>query len=218
MAARLGFWKENSLSIVLFALFVTFVIGQILTGHAAWNKTLIEAGVPPIDVASYLQTGHFVGALFENWESEFLQMGMYVLLTVKLRQRGSAESRPMPGEPDDERVDAGPAPYPVRVGGLWKRLYAMSLSTTLLVMFVISFAAHAAGSWAHAVDESRLTHLRPPTLTEHLFGAEFWFESFQNWQSEFLAVLALVLLSIVLRQEHSPESKPLSAPHAQTGG
>ena len=47
--------------------------------------------------------------------------------------------------------------------------------------------------------------------------SQFWFESFQNWQSEFLAVGTLAVLSIWLRQRGSPESKPVAAPHQETG-
>lgn len=206
MSKRLSFWQANSLSLVLIGIFVACLAGQFLAGHRAWNEELREHGRPPLTVGAYVESGHFLGATFENWESEFLQMGMYVLLTVWLRQRGSAESRPLPGETDEERVDAGPKPWPVRAGGWWRRLYGVSLSTALLSLFALSWGGHAWGSWHHAIDEQRLKGLPPPG-----FGL-------QNWQSEFLAVLALVLLSIVLRQDKSPESKPLEAPHAQTGG
>jgi hypothetical protein len=57
----------------------------------------------------------------------------------------------------------------------------------------------------------------PKTLLEYVGSSQFWFESFQNWQSEFLAVFAMVLLSIVLRQRGSTQSKPVAAPHGQTG-
>jgi len=63
-----------------------------------------------VTLALYLGSGHFLSATFENWESEFLQMGMYVLLTVWLHQRGSAESRPLDPADEEERIDPGPAP------------------------------------------------------------------------------------------------------------
>jgi hypothetical protein len=51
----------------------------------------------------------------------------------------------------------------------------------------------------------------------YLADPQLWFESFQNWQSEFLSTAVLVVLSIFLRQRESPESKPVAAPHRQTG-
>ena len=48
-------------------------------------------------------------------------------------------------------------------------------------------------------------------------AGQFWYESLQNWQSEFLAVGAIIILTIYLRQYGSPESKPVHAPHVQTG-
>jgi len=217
MTSHVSFWRANGLSLVLGAFFVVFLLGQFASGFLAWNAQLQQAGQAPVGLAAYAHSGHFIAATFENWESEFLQMGAYVLLTVWLRQRGSAESRPLDEAEDARRVDAGPRPWPVRRGGLWQRLYATSLSLALFVLFAASFAGHLYGSWRHAVDERALQGQPPITLPAHLGSAEFWFESFQNWQSEFLAVLALVLLSIVLRQDTSPESKPLEAPHAQTG-
>ena len=215
--ARVSFWKANSLSLVLGVIFVGCLAGQAWSGHLAFNEELVRDGKAPLDIARYLATGHFLSATMENWESEFLQMGMYVLLTVSLRQRGSAESRPLSPAKEDERIERGRAPWPARAGGLWKRLYANSLSIALLLLFAASFVGHAYESWRLEIAERIAAEESPPGFLEHLAGAQFWFESMQNWQSEFLAVLALVLLSIVLRQQDSPQSKPVDAPHSQTG-
>jgi hypothetical protein len=144
-------------------------------------------------------------------------MGMYVLLTVSLRQKGSAESRPLDEAQEEERVEPGSTPWAVRKGGLWKTLYGHSLAIAFGVLFLLSFSLHLAGSWRAEVDEQVAKGLPAPTWWEHLGSSSFWFESFQNWQSEFLAVLALVILTIFLRQKDSPQSKPLAAPHSQTG-
>jgi hypothetical protein len=217
IAQRASFWRDNGLSLALGGVFLACLVGQAWSGYLAFNAERIHDGETAIALAAYLGSGHFLSALFENWESEFLQMGMYVLLTVSLRQRGSAESRPMPGEPEDERVDEGPKPWPLRAGGLWRRLYANSLSIALLALFSIAFVGHAYESWRMEVAEHLAAGEAAPTLVDHLAGAQFWFESMQNWQSEFLAVLAIVVLSIVLRQDKSPQSKPVQAPHRQTG-
>src|SRR6218665_3942338 len=149
MSAEYSFWKRNGLSLVLAALFLAFWVGQILTGQAAFNEERVMDGLPPLGLLAYVTSGHAISATFENWESEFLQMGMYVLLTVWLRQRGSAESRPLDPAEEHEEIKAGPKPWPLRVGGLWKRLYATSLSLALLALFAGALVGHALGSLAH---------------------------------------------------------------------
>ncbi len=213
-----SFWKANGLSLVLLAIFLACLVGQWLAGWMVWNDELQRNGWPALHLVEYARSGHFLSATFENWESEFLQMGMYVLLTVWLRQRGSAESRPLDPAEEHEEIKAGPKPWPLRVGGLWKRLYATSLSLALLALFAGALVGHALGSLAHE-NALRAMEGRPSlTLLQFIGDAQFWFESLQTWQSEFLAVLVLVVLSIFLRQDKSPESKPLEAPHSQTGG
>jgi hypothetical protein len=212
--------RDNGLSIVMFGLFFVFVAAQSVAGFLDYNSTEREHGRPPVGYIGYLTSGDFVEAVFENWESEFLQMGLYVALTAFLFQRGSAESR----DPEAEDPDAGyggdraDAPWPVRRGGLALKLYENSLSIALLSLFVFSFAMHAIGG-AEAYSQEQLEHgARPVSTLQYLGTSRFWFESFQNWQSEFLAIGAMVVLSIFLRQKHSPESKPVAAPHAKTGG
>ncbi|WP_028919708.1 DUF6766 family protein [Pseudoxanthomonas suwonensis] len=212
-----SFFRRNGLSLVLAVLFLGFLAGQMLTGWNADNESRMLSGQDPLPLREYLLSGHFISATFENWESEFLQMGMYVLLTVGLRQRGSAESRPLDPAEEEERIDPGPTPWPARAGGMARWLYANSLALAFMLLFLASFLLHAWGSWMHE-NEERATDGQPPVaLVEHVTGAQFWYESLQNWQSEFLAVLSIVVLSIWLRQDKSPESKPLAAPHRQTG-
>ena len=218
MSERDGtFWRRNGLSLVLVALMLASLGGQVAAGIRVYNEERAEQGEGPLSIGEYLRSGHFVSAMFENWESEFLQMAMYVLLTVSLRQRGSAESRPMSPEQEKERIDPGPTPWPVRVGGVWKTLYGHSLAIAFSLLFLASFVLHLSGSWRHELAERAMRGEPPVPLGVYLQESQFWFESFQNWQSEFFAVLMLVVLSIWLRQKHSPQSKPLAAPHAQTG-
>jgi len=216
------FLHNNGLSVVLFALFLFSLLGQSLTGHHVLNEEQREHGQPTVSYAEYLMTGHFVEAVFENWESEFLQMAAYVVLTVFLFQKGSAESkdpdRVEPGDQDPERMRDRPGvPGPVRRGGLALTLYNHSLSLALLLLFVLSFVLHAAGGAAEYSQE-QAAHGEPPVTTVQYLGtSRFWFESFQNWQSEFLSVAAIVVLSIFLREKGSPESKPVHSPHDETG-
>jgi hypothetical protein len=214
--------RDNGLSIVVSALFVCFMLAQTLTGHLQYNHEQTEHGEPPVTLSEYVRSGHFWEATAENWESEFLQMAAYVLLTIGLFQKGSSESK-KPDEP--QPVDRDPrlakpdedSPWPVKRGGLVLTLYEHSLSIAFVGLFLVSFALHAVGG-AAAHSEEQLEHGGAPvSVGEYLATSKFWFESFQNWQSEFLALLAMVVLSIYLRQRGSPESKPVDAPHAQTG-
>lgn len=212
---------ENGLAIAMFAFFLAALAGQIGTGWAEYNDDRTEHGESSIALTAYLSSGHFVEALFENWESEFLQMGALVVLTVRLRQRGSPESKPLDG---DQPVDRDPdpdrrgAPWPVRRGGLALKVYDKSLSLALFGLFAFSFAMHAVGG-AAVYNEEQAAHGSPDRVTplSYLATTRMWFESFQNWQSEFMSVGALIVLGIVLRQKGSPESKPVDHPHEETG-
>ena len=215
--------RDNSLSIVLFGLFAIFLMGQSLTGWRTYNAQQEEHREPTVGLGTYLTTGHFVEATFENWESEFLQMASYVLLTIWLIQKGSSESKPPGGDPEKDAdprsmPDLGRAPGPVRRGGWQLTLYENSLGITLALLFVLSFVLHALGG-ARDFSAEQVAHgQRPVGTMEFMTTSTFWFQSFQNWQSEFVAVGSIVVLTIFLRQRGSPESKPVAAPHDDTGG
>ena len=216
------FLRDNSLGLVMFGLFALFLVAQSVTGWQVYHDDQRQHGEPTLDFPHYLLSGHFVEATFENWESEYPQMGVYVLFTVFLVQRGSAESKdpdarePVDGDPRQAR-DQPDLPWPVRQGGPVLTLYEHSLTIALLGLFVISFGLHAWGG-ARTYSAEQVAHGGQAVTTwQFLQTPQFWFQSFQNWQSEFLAVCSLVVLSIVLRQRGSPESKPVAAPHAETG-
>jgi len=217
-----SFIRPNGLSIVVLSIFVVLLAGQAIAGWHSHNQERLEQGAAALSLPSYLSSGHFGEATSENWESEFLQMAAYVLFTVFLRQKGSAESKSLAGEEPvdrDPRLDRGKpnVPFPVRRGGWLLRLYEWSLSLAFFILFLTAFIWHMAGGHALENDERALDGLPPITFGEFISSADFWFQSLQNWQSEFLAVGAIVVLSIWLRQRGSPESKPVSAPHAETG-
>jgi hypothetical protein len=215
--------RDNGLTIVLMAIFAISLVGQGLTGWAEENHELADHAAAQIGLVQYLGSGAFLSALFENWESEFLQMWAFVMLTAYLFQRGSPESK----DPDNpEAQDRDPsldwikrdAPWPVRAGGLAREIYSHSLGLALMLLFVASFVLHWLNSARDAAEEAQLHGQAPHGLLAHLAEPEFWFESFQNWQSEFLSTAVLIVLAIFLRERGSPESKPVSAPNAQTGG
>ena len=213
------FFYRNSLSIVFLALFMITLGAQAITGFYEHNEELISENSRPIGWLTYLQSGHFISATFENFESEFLQMFLYVVLTVKLRQIGSAESKKIdePEEVDREPAASDKAPWPVRKGGWILKLYANSLSLVFLLLFLGSWILHLYGSLRDYNVQQVISHKPVLTVTEFVAEPRFWFETFQNWQSEFLSVAAIVILTIFLRQKGSPESKPVDALHMETG-
>jgi hypothetical protein len=213
------FWRDNGLSLVLLTLFLIFLGGQTLAGWLHYNEELQEHQQSPIGMLEYVQSGAFGEAVFENWESEFLQMALYVVLTSFLFQRGSAESKdPDESEQEESRsFDPQDSPVAARKGGFVSKLYSHSLSIVLGALFILSFAGHALwGVSAYNVEAAQHGE-EALSIWQYMATSQFWFESFQNWQSEFLAILAIVVLSIWLREKGSPESKPVWAPHSKTG-
>jgi hypothetical protein len=217
-----GWWKNNGLSITLAALFLVVMAGQAGAGYLAHNDERQEHGRPPLALAAYLTSAHFYEATFENWESEFLQMAIFVLATTVLYQVGSSESkRPNVTEPvdvDPREITLPPdAPWPVRRGGAWLRLYEHSLGLAFTLLFLLSLVGHAIAGAAEQNADAAMHGGATVTVLGYLRHPRFWFESLQNWQSEFLALVAMVVLSIFLRQRGSPESKPVYASHSDTG-
>ena len=213
--------RNNGLSIVFLLFFVFAMVGQAITGLKEYNSEMKEEGGQEVTMGQYFSTGHFIESTFENWESEFLQMALFVILTMFLYQKGSSESK----DPDKgkEEVDREPnprrknAPWPVKKGGLILTLYKHSLSGALILLFLVSFFAHLFGSMKDYNNHQLLKGLPTENATEYIGNSKFWFESFQNWQSEFLSVFAIVLLSVFLREKGSPQSKPVNAPDGETG-
>lgn len=176
---------------------------------------------PDLTLFTYAASPQFLSSVFENWESEFLQMAAYVVLTAFLIQRGSAESKDPGAPPRDAYLEVKAheegAPTALRKGPVWRAIYARSLGLALIVLFIASFTMHWINS-AHAAADEALEHGEAPkTVLAYLGDAQLWFESFQNWQSEFLSTAVLVVLSIFLRQRESPESKAVAASNSQTG-
>lgn len=219
MKKNASFLRRNGLSLALLGCFLLFWTGQALTGWQEYNEELTEWGVGALSLGAYLQTGHFLSTTFENWESEFFQMIVYVLFTIHLRQQGSAESKALEGKESEDKEPKAPpnAPWAVRKGGLWLSLYKNSLTLAYTFLFLFSFGLHAYGSYRVYCREQLAHQETAIPFRKYILGNHFWFESFQNWQSEFLAVLSIVFLSIYLRQKGSPESKAVDAPNSQTG-
>jgi hypothetical protein len=215
-----GFFYKNGLSIVFFILFVVSLTAQFFTGWKEYNNDRKDDKYPPVSLSEYTTSGHFISSTFENWESEFLQMAVFVILTRTLRQKGSSESKKLEGEEEaDREPDANKkdAPWPVHKGGIVLALYKHSLSIALVLLYLFSFGMHTYGSLKDYNAEQLRLQKPLESVSEYLTGSRLWFESFQNWQSEFLSIFAIIILSIYLRQQGSSQSKPADAANSETG-
>ena len=205
-------FRNNGLTIALMALFLVSILGQFYAGWRVENEELTRHGEAAIGLSAYLIDPAFLSSVFENWESEFLQMSAYVVLTAVLIQRGSAESRDPDDPKRDENLEAQArkpgAPRILSAGRLARALYARSLGIALFVLFLLSFLLHWRNSAAAAAEEARQHGEAAVGALAYLGDAQLWFESFQNWQSEFLSIAVLIVLGIYLRERGSPESKP----------
>ena len=222
--------RDHGLSLFFLALFVAALIGQAIAGHAEFNNDEEShaqlSGEQPerVSLGRYLVSSHFWQAVMENWQSEYLQFTLFVLLTVWLLQRGSPESKELdkPGGESDADQKVGEHAEPgspgwARSGGLRRAVYENSLVITMATIFLLAWFAHSLTGWSqYNADEIEHEAGRLSWL-QYLGSADFWSTSLQNWQSEFLAVGSMVVLSIYLRQRGSPESKPVGEPHASTG-
>lgn len=208
------FFKNNSLTIVFFLLFVAAWVAQSFLGLQQYNQEMKDEGGQQASFTHYLSTGHFMEATFENWESEFLQMALLVTLTIFLYQKGSSQSKhpgkkePVDKEPNPKKKDA---PWAVKKGGWVLQFYKNSLSYTLFLLFLLSFLLHWYGSMRQYNQQQTLKRKPTQTALQYLGNSKLWFESFENWQSEFLSVVSIVVLSTYFRQKGSPQSKPVDA-------
>jgi hypothetical protein len=215
------FLRDNGLTLVLMLLFLGSLLGHWVAGWYFQNEELARHGEAGVSLLVYAGDPQFAATIFENWESEFLQMSAYVVLTAFLFQKGSSESKDPDAPPRDADLEAQAqkpgAPAALRAGAAMRWLYAHSLGIALLLLFAASFVMHWVYSAREAAAEALSHGETPLTTLQYLGGAQLWFESFQNWQSEFLSTAVLIVLSIYLRQRESPESKPVAAPHSKTG-
>ncbi|TFV52560.1 DUF6766 family protein [Blastococcus sp. TF02A_35] len=216
--------KENGLSLAFGALFLLSLVGQALAGAAAYNDERLAEGMEQVSVLRYVSSSSFGVAVMENWQSEYLQFFLYVFATVWLVQRGSAESKePRQAGPEDDREQmVGTAAHEdsppwVRAGGWRTAVYSRSLGVLMGTLFLLTWAASSVAGWAEFNNQQLMSLADPVSWPGYLGKADFWERTFQNWQSEMLAVGSFVVFTVYLRQRGSPESKPVGAAHADTG-
>jgi hypothetical protein len=216
--------RNNSLSVFFGLLFLASLVGQSLAGHRVFNEEALEHGSQTISYVRYLVSSHFGEAVVENWQSEFLQFASFILATVWLIQRGSNESKKPEetGLESDAQQLVGPhakhaSPRWAKLGGWRTALYSNSLLIVMTAAFFGSWFGQSVTGWTEYNDEQREHQQTSVSWPSYLARADFWEKTLQNWQSEFLAVGTMAVFTIYLRQRGSPESKPVGAPHNQTG-
>ena len=219
-----AFPKNNSLSIVFLLLFLAALCGQAIAGHAQFNDNADSEGDPRISLARYVVSSDFGSAVMENWQSEYLQFTMFILLTVWLVQRGSPESKELDkaGRESDKEQKVGEhadhrSPKWAKVAGLRRTLYENSLVLVMGLFWLGTWLAQSITGVAQYNAEQLDHHQDPVSWSAYIKTGEFWDNTLQNWQSEFLAVGSMAILAVYLRQRGSPESKPVGAPHTSTG-
>ena len=219
-----AFLRHNGLSLVFLGLFVAAVVFQAIAGHADFNEDQDRHGDPHITLGRYLVSSEFATALMENWQSEYLQFTLFILLTIWLVQRGSPESKKLgqAGRESDEAQRVGEhadpeSPRWAKVAGLRRTIYENSLLIVMGGLWIGTWIAQSI-TGVTEYNAERLDHLQAPvSWSDYLTRPDFWEKTLQNWQSEFLAVGSMAILAVYLRQRGSPESKPVGAPHHATG-
>ena len=215
---------ENSLSLFFGALFFVTLAAQSVAGQRAFNAEERAHGGEPVSWWDYVSSSHFGQAVMENWQSEYLQFTLFILTTIWLVQKGSNESKELDaaGIESDQKQRIGgyaseDAPRWAKVGGWRTAIYGNSLLLVMFTLFVGSWFAQSLTSW-RAFNDERAEHGEATmSWTAYVADPDFWERTLQNWQSEFLAVGTMAAFTIYLRQRGSPESKPVGAPHGETG-
>ena len=216
--------RQNGLSLFFATIFLVTPLAQSFAGQHSFNAEQAEHGGSLVSWWDYVTSPGYWSAVMENWQSEFLQFATFIAATIWLVQRGSNESKRLEdvGTETDEkqrvgRHASGRSPRWARLGG-WRRwLYENSLLIAMITIFFATWCAQSLNSW-RIFNEERREHAEPAiSWGRYLLDPDFWEQTLQNWQSEFLAVGVMVVFTIYLRQRGSPESKPVGAPHDETG-
>ena len=199
---------DNSLSIVLFTLFVICISGDSVAGWHLQNEMLAAHGRASVGYGHFLSTGAFLEGLASNWQAAVLQLGSLVLFSSFLYQRGAPHSL-NPSKAKHQKK------WPIVGRFSWS--YRHSLFLAFLLLFVLTLALHVVFG-AKAYNEQRAFTGQPPlSIWAFVLSAKFWTATLQTWQAEYLAIALYVVLTIFLRQQDSPESKPVDASNETTG-
>ncbi|ONI80525.1 hypothetical protein ALI22I_45365 [Saccharothrix sp. ALI-22-I] len=217
------FPRDNGLGLAFGLLFLATLVGQAFAGNADLNSRRLTDGGDPIGLWQYVTSSDFAVNVAENWQSEYLQFFLFIFATVWLMQRGSPESKPAGrlGAESDEDQLLGPqvkeqSPPWAKAGGWRTALYSNSLGLVMLGLFIGSWLTQSIAGRSSYNNDQLNQFQDPVTWWDYVLSADFWNRSLQNWQSEFLAIGSMAVLSVYLRQRGSPESKPVGTPHTAT--
>jgi hypothetical protein len=218
------FLRDNGLGLAFGGLFLAALAGQAFAGNADYNAQQLTHGGQTIGLWQYVRTSAFAVDVAENWQSEYLQFLLYIVATVWLVQRGSPESKPLDQiglESDREqkvgRYATSDSPRGARTGGWWTRVYSHSLALVMGLLFAMSWGAQSIAGRARFNNDQLAAFQDPVSWPGYVASPDFWNRTLQNWQSEFLAVGSMAVLSVYLRERGSPESKPVGEAHGVTG-
>lgn len=216
--------KNSTLSLFFLALFLLTLVGQAFAGWSHFNNEQLAGGLGTISFGRYLASADFAVDVAENWQSEYLQFLLFILATIWFVQKGSPESSALEetGLENDKEQKVGAyaqddSPGWVRAGGWRTAVYSWSLTITMGLIFLGAWFTQSVAGWAQ-FNEARLGRLQDPlTWGSYVLNSDFWSRTLQNWQSEFLAVGSMAIISVYLRERGSPESKPVGSGHYETG-
>lgn len=200
--------EDHSLSFSFALLFLTALAGQSVSGHFSYNSELSMHGLPPLGYVSYLGTGNFLDGMFTNWQAALLQLGCLIVFGEKFREKGAAHSLKPKGQPHrQQKGDGKRRPW----------IYRHSLSLAFVALFSLSFMAHLLFGVRDYNAKLQMIHRPPIATVEYAVSSAFWFSNTNTWEAEFAAIAIYVVLSIFLRQQGSPESKPVDSRNSDTG-
>src|SRR4051794_2086 len=223
------FLRDNGLALFFLVLFLASIAGQAVAGHNLYNEQemqharLLHQQPELISFGRYLTSSNFAQAMTENWQSEYLQFMLFIIATIWLVQRGSTESKApgKEGKESDEDQKLGEhagddSPKGARAGGIRTWIYSNSLLIVMSLIFFASWFAQSVSGWS-VYNQDAMDHKQPAIAwVDYLHSSDFWQDTLQNWQSQFLAVGSIVIFSVFLRQRGSPQSKPVGEAHKKT--
>lgn len=199
--------KDNSLSVIFFSLFLITLAAESFSGLLSYNALLTAHGLPPLSYFQYLHTGTFLDGIFENWQAAVLQLACLVIFSATFHQKGASHSRKPEGSSLPKEQDGANRPW----------VYRNSLFLAFAFLFAVSFIAHSVfGDMAY--NEARaIFGGKPIPVAEYVLTSDFWVTNTQTWEAEFAVIGLFIVFSIFLRQQGSPESKPVNETNEATG-
>jgi hypothetical protein len=224
-----NFVRGNGLAIFFLLIFLGCLGGQAISGHNLYNEQqqehaqLLHQKPQTISFGRYLTSSNFAQAVTENWQSEYLQFMLFIIATIWLVQRGSTETK-VPGQEgleSDKEQKVGEhasehSPKWARGRGIRRRIYSQSLLIVMAIIFFGSWFAQSVSGWS-VYNQDAMDHKQPSiTWVGYLGSSDFWQDTLQNWQSEFLAVGSVAIFTVFLRSRGSAQSKPVGSAHGET--